>query len=218
MLNSKSDQCSSIMSIFLTAVLYAISCHITQSYNWAWLCCELIIKHIFEMKVSLSYNNRSPLTWGNTDFILGHTLIIVSSINQLAPKRSDCNIKFAIFKLRTKKDISSNSSKMNATRPHWWSVNLGSGNGLVPSGNKPLPEPMLTKFYDIIWHHNGLKPPMYGIKASPLRATLMWQIPSFENLIMAKASSRAGLILGLRPANERHRYKVTQSLIGWAKA
>ena len=23
-------------------------------------------------------------------------------------------------------------------------VNIGSGNGLVPSGNKPLPEPMLT--------------------------------------------------------------------------
>ena len=26
----------------------------------------------------------------------------------------------------------------------------------------------------------------------------------------------AGLILGLRPANERRRYKVTPSLIGWA--
>ena len=27
-----------------------------------------------------------------------------------------------------------------------WQVNIGSGNGLVPSGNKPLPEPMLTQF------------------------------------------------------------------------
>ena len=27
----------------------------------------------------------------------------------------------------------------------------------------------------------------------------------------------AGLILGLRPANERRRYKVTPSLIVWAK-
>ena len=34
---------------------------------------------------------------------------------------------------------------MNATRPYWWLVNIGSGNGLVPSGNKPLPEPMLTQ-------------------------------------------------------------------------
>ena len=30
-------------------------------------------------------------------------------------------------------------------QPHWWSVNTGSGNGLVPSGNKPLPETRLTQ-------------------------------------------------------------------------
>ena len=34
---------------------------------------------------------------------------------------------------------------MNVTGLHWWSVNIGSGNGLVPSGTKPLPEPMLTQ-------------------------------------------------------------------------
>ena len=37
--------------------------------------------------------------------------------------------------------------------------NIGSGNGLVPSGNEPLPEPMLTQIY--VHHmaslgHNGL--------------------------------------------------------------
>ena len=37
-----------------------------------------------------------------------------------------------------------NCFQVNATTPHWSSVNIGSGNGLVPSGNKPLPEPMLT--------------------------------------------------------------------------
>ena len=26
-------------------------------------------------------------------------------------------------------------------------VNIGSGNGLLPSGNELLPEPMLTQFY-----------------------------------------------------------------------
>ena len=29
--------------------------------------------------------------------------------------------------------------------------NIGSGNGLVPSGNKPLPEPMLTQIGVAIW-------------------------------------------------------------------
>ena len=38
-------------------------------------------------------------------------------------------------------------SQIDATGPYWWSVNLGSGNGLVPLDNKPLPEPMLTQIY-----------------------------------------------------------------------
>ena len=46
-----------------------------------------------------------------------------------------------------------NCSDMNVTGLHWWSVNIGSGNGLVPLGNKPLPEPMLTQIYVAIWHH-----------------------------------------------------------------
>ena len=32
-------------------------------------------------------------------------------------------------------------------------VNIGSDNCLVPSGKKPLPEPMLTKISDVIWRH-----------------------------------------------------------------
>ena len=31
-------------------------------------------------------------------------------------------------------------------------ANIGSWNGLVPDGTKPLPEPMLTKFYEAIWY------------------------------------------------------------------
>ena len=31
--------------------------------------------------------------------------------------------------------------------------NISSGNGLVPSGNKPLPGPMLTLIYVAIWRH-----------------------------------------------------------------
>ena len=36
-----------------------------------------------------------------------------------------------------------NCSQMTATEPQKRNVNIGSGNGLVPSGSKPLPEPML---------------------------------------------------------------------------
>ena len=34
-------------------------------------------------------------------------------------------------------------------------VNIGAGNGLVPSGNKPLPEPMLIQIYVVIRHHKA---------------------------------------------------------------
>ena len=37
------------------------------------------------------------------------------------------------------------------TGSHWWYVSIGSGNGFVPSGNKPLPKPVLIQFYITIW-------------------------------------------------------------------
>ena len=46
-----------------------------------------------------------------------------------------------------------NCTNMNVTGLHWWSVNIGSGNGLVKSGNKPLPEPILTQIFATIWRH-----------------------------------------------------------------
>ena len=35
-------------------------------------------------------------------------------------------------------------------RRHLCLVNIGSGNGLVPPGSRPLPEPVLAKFSDAI--------------------------------------------------------------------
>ena len=35
-------------------------------------------------------------------------------------------------------------SYVHSTEAHWWYVNIGSGNGLMPTGHKPLPESMLT--------------------------------------------------------------------------
>ena len=36
---------------------------------------------------------------------------------------------------------------MDDTKHLQWQVNIASGNGLVPSGNKPLPEVILTQIY-----------------------------------------------------------------------
>ena len=47
---------------------------------------------------------------------------------------------------------------------HWWFFNIDSGNGLAPSGNKPLSEPMLTKLYEVIGEKWSLfrSPPWSG--------------------------------------------------------
>ena len=50
---------------------------------------------------------------------------------------------------------SKNCPQVNSTKPHWWLVNTGSGKGLVPSGTKPLPEPVLTQLHVSIWHRQA---------------------------------------------------------------
>ena len=39
--------------------------------------------------------------------------------------------------------------------PYQWCVKIGSGNGLLPSGNKPLAEPVSTQIFVTIWHHKA---------------------------------------------------------------
>ena len=42
---------------------------------------------------------------------------------------------------------------MIAIESSWREINICSGNDLVPSGNKPLPELVLTTIFDAIWCH-----------------------------------------------------------------
>ena len=61
-----------------------------------------------------------------------------------------------------------NCSQINVTGLNRWQVNIGSGNGLVPSGNKPLSEPMLTQ---IIVAYDITRPQLFDIKISYQSAT-----------------------------------------------
>ena len=81
---------------------------------------------------------------------------ILKHFNSLAPGRFQFNFRSVIFKLTIVNGgwgTLWNCPQMNGTRPYWWWVNIGSGNGLVLSGTKPLPDPMLTQFYVTIWRH-----------------------------------------------------------------
>ena len=83
-----------------------------------------------------------------------------TKFNSLAPGEFDYSLKLVNFKLISTVNILKyflwNCYQVNATTgttSHWSLVNIGSGNGLVLSGNKPLPEPMLTKIPVAIWRH-----------------------------------------------------------------
>ena len=64
--------------------------------------------------------------------------------------RYRCDLKLVIFKIYWShgKLFPVIFSQVNATRPHWGLVHTGPGDGLMPSSNKSLPEPMLAKFHD----------------------------------------------------------------------
>ena len=57
------------------------------------------------------------------------------------------NVKIIIFKLIIQKVAWGlwNCFQVNASRLRWWLIGIGSGNGLVPSRNNPLPGLVLTQ-------------------------------------------------------------------------
>ena len=63
------------------------------------------------------------------------------AFNTLAPERCGSNSKSVIFHFLLEFEFLSTS----CLNPHWWEVNVILGSGLVPSGNKPWPGPMLTR-------------------------------------------------------------------------
>ena len=68
-------------------------------------------------------------------------LPIISVINSLVPERCSHNLNWVIIKSYQRYVF---PVKLNGIKPHWWLVTISTGNGLVPSSNKPLPDPMLS--------------------------------------------------------------------------
>ena len=61
-------------------------------------------------------------------------------VNSLAPVKFEWNFRYVIFKWISVLGWGIplwNCPNMNVTGLHWRSINIGSGNGLMPPGNKP---------------------------------------------------------------------------------
>ena len=104
------------------------------------------------------------------------SVAMVSHINSLTPGRSWFNFKSAIFYLVLLIGIFRSSYDDALMGFIWRRVNNDSDNGLVPSGNKPLPEPMLTKIYVAIWRHRliSLYKYAHGFTAVGHRKSRYW--------------------------------------------
>ena len=139
-------------------------------------------------------------------------------------------------------------------RSSWKQVGINSGNGLVLRGGKPLPKPMMSRFYDgsslnysgthqtfrykcglNVIHNFLLKStilpltlfcwnqPNYHMWFSlPLKWSLKWiliyssRLEHLKDIWYILSVCYLGIILCMRPANERWCYTVTPSVIGWA--
>ena len=87
-------------------------------------------------------------------FPLGYT-----RFNPLDPRRSGRNLEWEILNSYQRQLLWAfvwNRPQVNATRLISWLVPIDSGNGLVPSGSKPFPDPMLTKFYYTMCHSSAV--------------------------------------------------------------
>ena len=110
---------------------------------------------------SPKYVNRHPTchTWGYfSTFAIAtpYKTLYYNCLcsNMLALGRYSCNFQFLIpIRDWYVEYFLWNCIHRNATCHDWWLVNISSGNGIVPSSNKPLLEPMWTRTSGTLWHH-----------------------------------------------------------------
>ena len=88
-----------------------------------------------------------------------------------------------------------NCPRVNATRPHLCLVRTDSGNGLVPSGTKSFPEPMLSKIYITICHH-------LTIMSQHILLMFNQRIHNWNNLQVEKFQKQSRLIMYMTSADK----------------
>ena len=121
---------------------------------------------------------------------LGHAAVILDE------RDFQMHIKFRYFELFL-------WNCPQATKPHWWLVDISSGNSLVPLGTMPLPDPLLTQFYVYIWRHNKLWKGSYTRGSRSAWQIVLWSA-NYRNRcphISSQTSHRPKVIMQIRYGN-----------------
>ena len=147
----------------ITNVAHSLWCQMDLTRWWRSLGIKVIFSNIF-----LTH-------WGRVTHICVDNLTVIGSDNGLSPGRRQAiiwtnagifligplgtNVSEIFIEIYTflfnKMHLKMSSGKwrpsclglnvLNTNGSHWWYLNIGSCNGLVPSGCQPLSEPMLTQ-------------------------------------------------------------------------
>ena len=107
-----------------------------------------------------------------------------------------------------------NCSQVNVTEPIWWGAHIGSGDGLVPSGNKPLPEPMLTQTYVAIWRHYGPSS-LNRYQMKYIFNKTLFTLKTFVNTFVANKCVNCCKSVALKNKGTKYRSAVFAWIIWW---
>ena len=99
--------------------------------------------------------------WGPTTFLSEFQTLVHGwdfFLNSVAHVKCSCNSEGMVLKHISVTDLF--PVELLPSRHHWWWVNIGSCNGLVPDGTKPLHDPILTQTCEFIirWVRAGNTP------------------------------------------------------------
>ena len=130
--------CFQSISVYFGISISTFICTFPVPFFGSVLMCSMVSSHnLYQYRLILSV-----VQWQSPE---GNITIHSAAINSLASGGFGYGLKLVNFNNKHLKYFFLwNCYQVNATKPHWSLVNIGSGNGLVPSGNTPLPEPMLT--------------------------------------------------------------------------
>ena len=110
-------------------------------FVFLFLCVRTMYKNQQNSLISVIGSDITVLQFG-TSQLYNHIGREAPSTNTLALGRCGYNTKSVIFVIKVKfmENFSWNCSRVNTTRPDRCFANIGSGNWLMPSSNKPLSE------------------------------------------------------------------------------
>ena len=93
-------------------------------------------------------------------------------------------------------------TQMNAKGPYWWKVNIGSGNGMMPSDNKPFPEPMKTQILVTIGHNGSISEQSFtSVSDKTSHSEISWSLEAtrLSVWIIASLWNLTGTLAALLP-------------------